>query len=232
MGYTGDLRACTYCCRIVLSCLQSIDPSAESSSSDLARIQEDLQKKLATLLPSFGSAGGGGGENSSGTLATASVEQSGDSGKSRANLTLKRKVSLSFQEERFAASGGSTTTNQSADRRSLLHDTAQLKILFEELTHPQNGLILQSHRYKLRSYANCCVGNELVDWLLVRDKTGGSSRLQATALAQALMEAGYLECLSAPGERLFIDGYSLYRPVKSCQQESVTMIITRRIAQT
>ena len=225
MGYAGDLRACTYCCRIVLSCLQSIDPSAESSPSDLARIQEDLQKKLAMLLPSFGSGGGGGGsgEISSGPSA-ATVEQSGDSGKSRANLTLKRKVSVSFQEERFAASGGSSTTTQSANRRTLLHDVAQLKILLEELTHPQNGLILQSHRYKLRSYANCCVGNELVDWLVVRDKTGGSSRLQATALAQALMEAGYLECLSTPGERLFIDGYSLYRPAKCAQPETVNLV--------
>jgi 1-phosphatidylinositol-3-phosphate 5-kinase len=88
------------------------------------------------------------------------------------------------------------------------------------MTQPQSGIVLQSHRYKLRSYANCYVGSEIVDWLLVRDKAGGgSSRIQATALAQALMEAGHLECLSTPGERLFVDGYSLYRPVKSNQQE-------------
>lgn len=134
MGYSGDLRACTYCCGIVLSCLQSIDPSAESSPTDLARIQEDLQKKLAMLLPSFGGGCGGGGGSShsspvgaglSGTGAM-SVEQSGDSSKGRG--TLKRKVSVSFQEERFAASGSSTATAQSTDKRTLLHDAAQLKV--------------------------------------------------------------------------------------------------------
>ena len=88
------------------------------------------------------------------------------------------------------------------------------------MNHPQSGIVLQSHRYKLRSYPNCYVGSEIVDWLLVRDKAGGgSSRIQAIALAQALMEAGHFECLSTPGERLFVDGYSLYRPVKSSQQE-------------
>ena len=135
MGYSGDLRACTYCCGIVLSFLQSIDPSAESSPSDLARIQEDLQKKLAMLLPSFGGGNGGGGGGSShsspvgaglGGAGAMGVEQSGDSSKGRG--TLKRKVSVSFQEERFVASGSSTATAQSTDKRTLLHDAAQLKV--------------------------------------------------------------------------------------------------------
>ena len=34
----------------------------------------------------------------------------------------------------------------------------------------QRGISLQSHRYKLRSVSNCCIGSEVVDWLLFHDK--------------------------------------------------------------
>lgn len=61
----------------------------------------------------------------------------------------------------------------------------------------------------MRSITNCCVGSEIVDWLLVQDKA--SSRIQATAIGQALVDAGFLECLSST-EQTFVDGYSLYRP--------------------
>lgn len=116
MGYSGDLRACTYCCHIVLSCLQSIDPSTDSST-DLSRIQEDLQKKLALLQPNSMLS------NSEGS------QQSGSDQKSR-NLVLKRKVSLSFQEERFASGSAATQALlSSAERKVLLHDSSQLKVI-------------------------------------------------------------------------------------------------------
>ncbi len=64
----------------------------------------------------------------------------------------------------------------------------------------------------MRSITNCCVGSEVVDWLLVQDKA--SSRIQATVIGQALVDAGFLECLSST-EQTFVDGYSLYRPKSS-----------------
>jgi len=89
----------------------------------------------------------------------------------------------------------------------LLH----LKTLHEELIHPVRGIQLQNHRYKLRSIANCCTGSEVVDWLLVRDKA--TSRIQATAIGQALVDALFLDCLSSTADQLiFVDGYSLFRP--------------------
>lgn len=115
MGYSGDLRACTYCCHIVLSCLQSIDPSSDSST-DLSRIQEDLQKKLALLQPNN-------------TSQSSEGSQSSGEQKSR-NMVLKRKVSLSFQEERFASGAASTQALlSSAERKVLLHDSSQLKVI-------------------------------------------------------------------------------------------------------
>ncbi|KAK4018626.1 hypothetical protein OUZ56_000672 [Daphnia magna] len=198
MGYSGDLRACTYCCHIVLSCLKSIDPSTDGST-DLSKIQEDLQKKLALLQPF------------SATRNTEGLDSGGEQ-KSRKTV-LKRKISLSFQEERFTAG---TSSNQpllsSAERKVLLHDSTQLKTLHEEIVHPQRGILLQNHRYKLRSITNCCAGSEVVDWLLVQDKA--SSRIQATAIGQALVDAGFLECLSST-DQIFTDGYSLYRPKSS-----------------
>ena len=89
--------------------------------------------------------------------------------------------------------------------------------------HPQRGLTLQTHRYKLRSTTNCCVGSEIVDWLLVQDKA--TSRIQAVAIGQALIDASYLQCLSNT-EQSFIDGYSLYRP-----KSSDTISLTEQPAQ-
>jgi hypothetical protein len=115
MGYSGDLRACTYCCHIVLSCLKSIDPSTDGST-DLSKIQEDLQKKLALLQPNNAARN------------CERVDNSGGEQKNR-KMVLKRKISLSFQEERFTSG---SSTNQpllsSAERKVLLHDSSQLKV--------------------------------------------------------------------------------------------------------
>lgn len=112
MGYSGDLRACTYCCHIVLSCLQSID-STSDSSADVGRVLEDLQKKLALLQPN----------------ASTNQESTPTSEKNR-SFVFKRKASTGFQEERFASGSGSVQTSvSSAERKVLLHDSIQLKVI-------------------------------------------------------------------------------------------------------
>ena len=45
---------------------------------------------------------------------------------------------------------------------------------------PRSGLELQSHRFRLRTYQNCLVGKELVDWLLTYEKT--STRYKVTLI--------------------------------------------------
>lgn len=115
MGYSGDLRACTYCCHIVLSCLQSVDLSSDLST-DLTRVQEDLKKKLALLQPEQVSSSSGG------------EAQPNQESKGRKPV-LKRKISVSFQEERFSVGSSSIQTSLSSDeRRVLLHDSIQLKV--------------------------------------------------------------------------------------------------------
>jgi hypothetical protein len=95
--------------------LKSIDPSTDGST-DLSKIHEDLQKKLALLQPN-------NARNCEG------VDNSSGEQKNR-KMVLKRKISLSFQEERFTSG---SSTNQpllsSAERKVLLHDSSQLKVL-------------------------------------------------------------------------------------------------------
>lgn len=45
MGCVEDLRACVYCCKLVISYMESSDISADMKA-DLQSIQEDLQTKL------------------------------------------------------------------------------------------------------------------------------------------------------------------------------------------
>lgn len=48
--FTGDLRVCTYCCKVVLSYLQSSDMRSDLSA-DLKALQEDLQVKYGNNSP-------------------------------------------------------------------------------------------------------------------------------------------------------------------------------------
>jgi len=125
MGHSGDLRACTYCCHTVLSCLQSTN---HSSSADLAAIQEDLQKKLALLQPSESNNSSADASGLFSSTTSAATADSSGSSNSR-NMVLKWKISLSFQEERFASgASGSAVQLSSAERKVFLHDSMQLKV--------------------------------------------------------------------------------------------------------
>lgn len=45
-------------------------------------------------------------------------------------------------------------------------DSSQLKDLWKKICHNSTGMEFQDHRYWLRTYPNCIVGKELVNWLL------------------------------------------------------------------
>lgn len=48
----------------------------------------------------------------------------------------------------------------------VLQDSSQLKDLWKKICHNNTGMEFQDHRYWLRTYPNCIVGKELVNWLL------------------------------------------------------------------
>lgn len=79
----GELRVCTYCCKVVLSYLQSSDFSAVLTN-DLRMLQESLQSKFGAVSPrSFEER----------TL-QASIISNDDN-------NAKRKISVGYQEEKF-----------------------------------------------------------------------------------------------------------------------------------
>ncbi|XP_061508754.1 putative 1-phosphatidylinositol 3-phosphate 5-kinase [Anopheles gambiae] len=149
-----DLRVCNYCSKVVFTYLKSSNISADLKP-DLKALQEDLAQKLSTLQPP-----GSGGPESSGATAASS-------GRNR------RKISVGYQEERFAASAGSGIS--SADRKSILQQSNSLKTLYDEMC---------------RSLPLYNRGHELIDFLFSRQKS--SNNMQAIAILNAMIDAGFL----------------------------------------
>ncbi|XP_068238143.1 1-phosphatidylinositol 3-phosphate 5-kinase isoform X3 [Palaemon carinicauda] len=223
IGYTGELRVCTYCCKVVLSYLQSSNLAADVIA-DLRTLQEELlpptpnqscAQTLDSNLPS--------GSNTPLTTPRG---------------TLRRRPSLGFQEEKYisrqrftsgdynAFGGQRDDDHMSAERQLLLRDSQQLHSLWSQMAGGPGCLPLGSHRHRLKSFHNCFIGRDLVQWLLVNDKA--SSRASSVAIGQALLEAGYIVCISQP-EQVFVDDYVLYRPIRPssgsserCVQENLT----------
>ncbi|KAL0271738.1 UNVERIFIED_CONTAM: hypothetical protein PYX00_008735 [Menopon gallinae] len=196
MGCTGDLRVCTYCCKVVLSYLQSPDFRTEMSA-DLRALQEDLQIKFGNSVV-----------KSSDDFHLSS-ESSCVPEREEANVSIRRKPSVGYQEERFVHGRSQSPTVLSEEERyQALQNSSSLRNLYEEIVQPRNGIALNSHRYRLRTFPNCFSGSELVDWLISQNKAG--TRVQGIAIGQALLEAGYIESV---GDTHFIDGLSFYRPL-------------------
>ncbi|XP_058126221.1 putative 1-phosphatidylinositol 3-phosphate 5-kinase [Anopheles ziemanni] len=152
---SDDLRVCNYCSKVVLTYLKTSSIAADLKP-DLKALQDDLAQKLSTLQPP----GNGGDAN----------VPSG-AGRSR------RKISVGYQEERFAASAGSGIS--SADRKSILQQSNSLKTLYDEMC---------------RSLPLYNRGHELIDFLFSKQKS--SNNMQAVAILNAMIDAGFLIAIS------------------------------------
>ncbi|KAJ3592606.1 hypothetical protein NHX12_007733 [Muraenolepis orangiensis] len=270
MGYTGDLRACTYCRKIALSYAHS----AESGSigEDLSALS-DSPCSVCVLEPSEPRTPVGGRkasrnifleedltwqrktpigmrknlihqESQGSGLSSRLTTLQEDVGKSPArkrsasvtNLSLDRSgstmvpsydSSVSPQSSRAmtSASGNSKAggamsgakQDHNEEERKILLDSSQLKDLWKKICHHNTGMEFQDHRYWLRTYPNCIVGKELVNWLL-RNGTV-STRAQAIAIGQALVDGRWLDCVTHP-DQLFRDEYALYRPLQTPSPDS------------
>lgn len=197
----GDLRVCIYCCKIVLSYLQSADLNSDLTD-DLRMVQEDLQNRFGVSTPDASLTTGGG--------------QFGFSSEYTYRSLPRRKVSLGYQEERFATSKNiesateSSTANITDDKVKLVSDWVGLKALWEEMCLPISGIDWATHRHNMiKNYHSCVVGSELVDWLLTQRKV--TCRGQGIQIGQLLIDSGLLECVSQ-AEQVFMDAYALYRP--------------------
>ncbi|XP_026127648.1 1-phosphatidylinositol 3-phosphate 5-kinase-like isoform X1 [Carassius auratus] len=250
MGYTGDLRACTYCRKIALSYAHSADSS--SIGEDLSALS-DSPCSVCVLEPTEPRTPVGGRkasrnifleedlawqrknsigmrknhqESQSSALSSRLTAVQEDMGKSPArkrsasvtNLSLDRSGSSMVSAYESSVSPQNSRalckTDHSEEERKILLDSSQLKDLWKKICHNSTGMEFQDHRYWLRTYPNCIVGKELVNWLL-RNGTI-STRAQAIAIGQALVDGRWLDCVTHH-DQIFRDEYALYRPLQSTE---------------
>ncbi|XP_031441107.1 1-phosphatidylinositol 3-phosphate 5-kinase isoform X3 [Clupea harengus] len=270
MGYTGDLRACTYCRKIALSYAHSADTG--SIGEDLSALS-DSSCSVCQLEPSEPRTPVGGRkasrnifleedltwqrktpigmrknlihqESQGSGLSSRLTAVQEDAGKSPArkrsasvtNLSLDRSSSCHDssaspqtsrampkpdlgEEERKILLSRADVNKKWFDRklelkRRMMRDSSQLKDLWKKICHNSTGMEFQDHRYWLRTYPNCIVGKELVNWLL-RNGTI-STRAQAIAIGQALVDGRWLDCVTHH-DQIFRDEYALYRPLQNTE---------------
>ncbi|XP_011694487.1 PREDICTED: 1-phosphatidylinositol 3-phosphate 5-kinase-like [Wasmannia auropunctata] len=202
MGCT-DLRVCTYCCKVVLSYLQSSDMRSDLSA-DLKAVQEDLQVKYG---------------NDSPLLARKHANEAiGD------ETSICRKPSVGYMEENYATERSSGSYLTSQERSLVLQNSASLRMIWEELFRSSQAIQLQTHRIRLKSYHNCFLANELVNWMIVQNKA--ATRVQATAIGQALLEAGFIE--SVVPDYVFSDSAIIFRPVPLSSLQNIDLLTEKR----
>ncbi|XP_055967625.1 1-phosphatidylinositol 3-phosphate 5-kinase [Sorex fumeus] len=243
MGYTGDLRACTYCRKIALSYAHSTD--SNSIGEDLNALS-DSASSVSVLDPGeprtpVGSRKASRNifleddfawqslihpDSSNTALSTRLVSVQEDAGKSPArnrsasitNLSLDRSGSPMVPSYETSVSPQASRTyvrtETTEDERKILLDSAQLKDLWKKICHHSSGMEFQDHRYWLRTHPNCIVGKELVNWLIRNGHI--ATRVQAIAIGQAMVDGRWLDCVSHH-DQLFRDEYALYRPLQSTE---------------
>ncbi|XP_056392849.1 1-phosphatidylinositol 3-phosphate 5-kinase isoform X2 [Hyla sarda] len=240
MGYTGDLRACTYCCKIAINYAHSTD--GHTFGEDLNALS-DSSCSVSLLDPGEPRTPVGGRKSSrnifleedlawqslvhqesSKPSRLASVQE--DAGKSPArnrsasitNLSLDRSGSPMVPAYESSVSPQASRTylknDTNEDERKILLDSVQLKELWKKICHHNSGMEFQDHRYWLRTYPNCIVGKELVNWLIRNGHV--TTRAQAIAIGQALVDGRWLDCVTHH-DQLFRDEYALYRPLQSTE---------------
>uniref|UniRef100_A0A1A7YJS6 1-phosphatidylinositol 3-phosphate 5-kinase n=1 Tax=Iconisemion striatum TaxID=60296 RepID=A0A1A7YJS6_9TELE len=258
MGYTGDLRACTYCRKLALSYTHSADsgsigedlsslsespcsvcvlepveprtPVGVRKASRNIFLEEDLTWQRKTLIGMRKNTIHQEPQNSG--LASRLTALQEDVGKSPmrkrsasvTNLSLDRSGSALIStcdssispptSRSMSGTRSGTKLDHSEEERKILLDSSHLKDLWKKICHSNTGMEFQDHRYWLRTYPSCIVGKELVNWLL-RNGTI-STRAQAIAIGQALVDGRWLDCVSHH-DQLFRDEYALYRPLQSTE---------------
>lgn len=248
MGYTGDLRACTYCRKLALSYAHSADSG--SIGEDLSALSDSCS--VCVLEPSEPRTPVGGRKASRNIFLEEDLtwqsmihQEPQNSGLNSRLTTLQEDIGKSPARKRSASvtnlsldrSGSSmvpsydssvspppsraisgpksgTKIDHNDEERKILLDSSQLKDLWKKICHNSTGMEFQDHRYWLRTYPNCIVGKELVNWLL-RNGTI-STRAQAIAIGQALVDGRWLDCVTHH-DQLFRDEYALYRPLQSTE---------------
>lgn len=83
---------------------------------------------------------------------------------------VKRKISIGYQEERFGSGNTESNYLSPEEKCKALQNSTSLRNLYEEISRPSTGVPQKTLKYRLRSYNDCLVGSDIVDWLIYRQK--------------------------------------------------------------
>ncbi|KAH0621683.1 hypothetical protein JD844_023255 [Phrynosoma platyrhinos] len=226
MGYTGDLRACTYCRKIALSYAHSTD--GNSIGEDLSALS-DSASCVSVLDPGEPRTPVGSRKASRNIFLEEDLAWQRSA--SITNLSLDRSGSPMVPSYETSVSPQANRTyakEANEDERKILLDSVQLKDLWKKICHHNSGMEFQDHRYWLRTHPNCIVGKDLVNWLMRNGHI--TTRAQAIAIGQALVDGRWLDCVSHH-DQIFRDEYALYRPlqVKKYSKKAVKPSVKRKV---
>ncbi|XP_017482911.1 PREDICTED: putative 1-phosphatidylinositol 3-phosphate 5-kinase [Rhagoletis zephyria] len=174
----GELKVCNYCSKIVLSYLKSPNIAVDLHA-DLQALQQDLTQKL---------------------------EERNESFKTEAlpvTTNLTRKVSVGYQEERFATHLVNSLSVD--DRKNILQQSNSLITLHEDM---RRQLPTQS------------CGANLIEYLITHNKS--SSKVQAAAILNALLAAGFLQPIVPDSDQIDFDENLHYKFIELNKQGIIT----------
>ncbi|XP_065570926.1 1-phosphatidylinositol 3-phosphate 5-kinase-like [Artemia franciscana] len=206
MGFIEDLRVCDYCYKFAMKYLQNIATAETRSLQEDFHSFDDSQSEIGSI----------------GRSRRTSMCIFDENLRSSPSTPLPAINAIYETMEPIHPLSGATPVKEARlhqptaeERRNLVQDSVQLRQLRNIIVDSVSGVELKVHRNRLRTYHNCCTGKDIVDWLISTDRA--ITRIQATAIAQALLEAGFLECLT---NQEFTDSLALYRPIASRSQKN------------
>jgi len=201
IGYTGYLRACTYCCKVVLRYVRR-----PSCREEVHRSVDDVEQCNDELSPAA----------TPGTETALLQSPSRTMSLSSSLSTLQRRPSKSvrpssiFDEDAKQQPCSHVTPDDlQVEMSGLLQDASRLNDLWQSMYHATGGVDVRCHRHRLYTYTDCMLGSDIIDWLIANNKA--SSREQAVMLGQALIDGKWL--ISIAGyDMQFRDDRTVYRP--------------------
>jgi len=212
VGYTGYLRACTYCCKVVLQYVrrpssrdevhQSVDEE-EQCTDDLASVGSPTTEAALLESPSR----------------TASLSSSLNIQQRRPSKSL-RPSSIFDEDAKQRPCSRVIPEDLQVENSGLLQDTSWLNDLWQSMYHSTDGVDVRRHRHRLYTYTDCMLGRDIVDWLVSNNKA--STRDQAAVLGQALIDGKWMISIGGHDVR-FRDDHTVYRPFQALRSSQSAM---------
>lgn len=81
---------------------------------------------------------------------------------------MEKKIKKAIALSSVFRSGNNYLTSK--ERCLALQNSASLRMIYEELFRSSQAILIQTHRVRLKSYYDCFLASELVDWMIAQNK--------------------------------------------------------------